>query len=345
MATGDIRAQLELFGLDEALRLADAAGATRAERARLRRRVEVAAEIMSEPPGADELGFLHSGLCQCYLPRTRPAQNSDAWARRTGRFRLLVEPGTLRSDEGGADGGRWLPASAANYVGVPFGTKARLLMFYLQREGVRSQTVPMGSSMSGWMRTMGLRVIGGERGTIAPLREQALRLASCHFTLEWDSSDGTRAGLRRFRIASGMESIGEAGGRWPEAVELSREFRDHLRSHAVPLDSRAIAHLAGSALALDLYAFLAHRLPRLRERLRLSWGAVTAQFGTADTPPRKMAQLIRDALAEVQAAYPDARVEAAREGLLLCPSPPSVPARTLVAGGLRLIQRPGVGGG
>src|SRR5215216_2741475 len=75
--TGDIRAQLELVGLDEALRLADAAGATPAERARLRRRVEVTAEIMSEPPGADELGFLHSGLCQCYLPRTRPVQNSD----------------------------------------------------------------------------------------------------------------------------------------------------------------------------------------------------------------------------------------------------------------------------
>ena len=79
---------------------------------------------------------------------------------------------------------------------------------------------------------MGLRVIGGERGTIAPLREQALRLASCHFTLEWDGDNGTRGGLRRFRIASGMESIGEAGGRWPEAVELSQEFRDHLRSIA-----------------------------------------------------------------------------------------------------------------
>jgi hypothetical protein len=24
-------------------------------------------------------------------------------------------------------------------------------------------------------------------------------LASCHFTLEWDGDDGTRAGLRRFR--------------------------------------------------------------------------------------------------------------------------------------------------
>ena len=105
----------------------------------------------------------------------------------------------------------------------------------------------------------------------------------------------------------------------------------------MPLDSRAIAHLAGSALALDLYAFLAHRLPRLREPLRLSWAAVTAQFGTADTPPRKMAQLIRDALTEVRAAYPDARVEVVREGLILRQSPPSVPVRALVAGSLRLI--------
>jgi len=136
-----------------------------------------------------------------------------------------------------------------------------------------------------------------------------------------------------------MERIGEAGGHWPEAVELSQEFHNHLRLHAVPLDNRAIAHLAGSALALDLYAFLAHRLPRLREPLRLSWATATAQFGTADTPPRKMAQLIREALVDVQAVYPDARVEALREGLILRPSPPSVPPRTVVQGGLRLIAR------
>src|SRR3712207_406869 len=74
-APGDVRAQLELVGLDEALRLTDTSGGTPAERARLRRRVEIAAEILAEPPGADELGFLHSVLCQCYLPRTRPAQN------------------------------------------------------------------------------------------------------------------------------------------------------------------------------------------------------------------------------------------------------------------------------
>src|SRR4051812_32434506 len=40
-APGDVRAQLELVGLDEALRLADTSGGTPAERARLRRRVEI----------------------------------------------------------------------------------------------------------------------------------------------------------------------------------------------------------------------------------------------------------------------------------------------------------------
>ena len=99
MAAEDVRTQLELVGLDQALRMADAAGATPAERARLRRRAEIAAEIMSEPPGADELGFIDAGLCRCYLPRTRPVRNSDAWARRAGRFRLVVEPGALHSDD------------------------------------------------------------------------------------------------------------------------------------------------------------------------------------------------------------------------------------------------------
>ena len=55
-----------------ALRLAEAGAASSAERARRRRRVEVTHDILADLPGPDELGFLHSGLCQVYLPRSRP---------------------------------------------------------------------------------------------------------------------------------------------------------------------------------------------------------------------------------------------------------------------------------
>ena len=40
---------------------------------------------------------------------------------------------------------------------------------------------------------------------------------------------------------------------WP-SVRLSQDYYDSLTRYAVPLDERAIAALAHSALALDIYA-------------------------------------------------------------------------------------------
>ena len=42
---------------------------------------------------------------------------------------------------------------------------------------------------------------------------------------------------------------------------LTEGFFDHLREHAVPLDENAIRQLRDSATALDLYTWLAYRLP------------------------------------------------------------------------------------
>ena len=50
---------------------------------------------------------------------------------------------------------------------------------------------------------------------------------------------------------------------WPSTVTLSADYFASLQQHAVPLDPRAIAALAGSALALDVYVWLAQRLHRI----------------------------------------------------------------------------------
>ena len=65
----DIRGQLELLGLGAALRFAEAGAVSSAERTRRRRQIEVTHDILADLPGPDELGFLHSGLCQVYLPQ------------------------------------------------------------------------------------------------------------------------------------------------------------------------------------------------------------------------------------------------------------------------------------
>jgi hypothetical protein len=96
--------------------------------------------------------------------------------------------------------------------------------------------------------------------------------------------------------------------------------------HAVPLDCEAIGHLQNSALALDVYSWLTHRLWRVRERngIELSWPALQAQFGQEYRDRKNFKREFTGALKKVTAAYKDARVEAVPGGLRLLPSPPPV---------------------
>ena len=160
--------QLEILGLDGARRLAESAGASPRERSRLLRRVDVTHELMSSLPAAEDLSFLHSGLCQTCLPHSRPTENHTIWHRQSGRFSLMVQPGVVDSGE------------KPHHVGVPYGPKARLILIHLQTEGLRSRTVNLGASFSAFMRSLGLAVTGGKRGTIGAVREQSLRIALCN---------------------------------------------------------------------------------------------------------------------------------------------------------------------
>jgi hypothetical protein len=113
-----IAEQLELFGLEGAKRLDAAEGATTAEKNRLARRVEMTHEMLSALPAAEDLAFLHSGLAQTCLPHSRPADDRGVRRRQSGRFSLLVQPGVI-------DDGR-----GVRHVGVPYGSRARLIMLH-----------------------------------------------------------------------------------------------------------------------------------------------------------------------------------------------------------------------
>ncbi len=54
-------------------------------------------------------------------------------------------------------------------------------------------------------------------------------------------------------------------------LELSREYFETLVEHAVPLDYRALAALGHSALALDVYTWLAHPACTASENRTASW--------------------------------------------------------------------------
>ena len=340
-----IKDQLELLGIETLREGALSMPDPRSRRRKLKQ-IETAHEVLSEVPSIEDLSFLHSGLCQTCLPHRRPAKNSTIWKRTSGRFTLMVTPGALSDDDLSAlrepanDG----PVPDPNellYVGVPYGPKARLIMIYLQTEGIKGRFVSLGPSLSAFMRSLGLAVTGGERGTINAVREQSLRIARCSFTMQWTdlaASGATRTVVTDSKIVEGLEFWRDLAHQdWNGTVELSDRFYNHLRDHAVPLDKRGIALLAGNSLGLDLYALFAYRLPRLKEEILLRWAQLQAQIGADVSETFELARRIRDTLPVVLSAYPDAKVEITRSGLLVRPSNPAVP-RTMVQG-YRLLGR------
>jgi hypothetical protein len=337
-----IREQLEMFGLDETRRRALASAGNDRQRARILERIETTHEIACSIPGSEDLHFQHAGLCQTFLPHRRPASNNSIWRRSAGKFTLIVTPGVLDGSDPERRTLRLTPEDEQKmWVGVPFGSTARLIMIYLQTEGMRSRQVCLGASLSAFLRALGLSVTGGANGTIKRVREQAMRIARCNFTLQFDDANAagdTRTRVKDTRIVDGFElwrSKRDDG--WNAIVELDQGFHDHLRQHAVPLDKRALAHLSGNCLGLDLYALFAYRLPALTRPVLLRWSALQQQLGSSTKEVKALARATRDLEADIRSAYPHANFSLSGAGILLKPSDPPVP-RSKITGGGRLIQ-------
>lgn len=91
-----------------------------------RRVVEAAAGYMGDEDGG--VGFIYSGWTQAALPHKRLAPDA-VWQISSERVRLLVEPGRRAVDSGEPE-----------WVGVPYGSRARLILLFLQSEALRTNS-------------------------------------------------------------------------------------------------------------------------------------------------------------------------------------------------------------
>jgi hypothetical protein len=320
----EIHEQLNLFGV-ETVR-------SKARSAKDRRRIDAAHQLMTADGGAETIHYLHSGFCQAALPHTRPKDEMVPWVRRNGPFQLVVRPGILPLED-----------HVIN-VGVPYGTKARLILIYLQTEARRRQSpvVDLGPSMSAWLRRLGLNPNGGARGNYGPVREQAMRIARCEFTMRWSAAASNQAQIADQRVVDGLQlwrdAESETLGEWVRHVRLTQPFFEHLMAYAVPLDERAIAYLKGSSLALDAYVWLAHRLPELKGEMTIPWHVLADHFGS-EADHRLIAFRLREVLRDVVAVYPEARIDVQPKGLVLRPSQPTMPATTTIPGARLMVVK------
>jgi hypothetical protein len=291
------------------------------------RLVEAAALIAKE--AAEEILFNHSTLCQTCLPHRAPPDNARVWQRRQGRAVLHVQAGAAYHPRTGA----------FVEMGLPYGAVARLILMHLNTEAVRSQSpvVEVESSLTAFVRRVKDYPPNGEE--LRNFKEQLSRLAAATVRLAMDYAED-RAVQVDTKIVGGMDLWLEKDDRqrvlWPATVRLSTDYFDSLSRHAVPLDERAIAGLANSAMALDLYCWLAQRLHRVPREAgqSVSWQALYEQFGQGYAQVRQFRAFFLKQLAKVHALYKEARIAVTPYGLTLQQSPPPVPKRLVQVTGV-----------
>lgn len=275
--------------------------------------ISAGTEIMSTPPASEDMGFLHSTLCQVGLPRSKI--EGREFLRKSGSAWLFVQAGLL--DEG--FGPVWQP--------VPYGSLARLALIWISTRAVqsRSREIFIGKSASDFLRILGM---GSDGRRHAMLRQQINALAACRLQVGYREETHNITPFSAFHIW--QDKCENQQSQWPGILTLSSDYFSEIKNNnSVPLDLRAVRALKGSALALDIYTWLAQRLHRIEGKpILLRWKSIRDQFGQeydGKNPAKDFKKDFLRALKKVAFAYPKARVRVVTTGLFLQSSPPPIP--------------------
>lgn len=290
---------------------------------RITRRLLDAAEQIEQQDQPDSLDFLHSILCQVGMPRK--ATPERVFERTSGNATIRLEAGAVFHR------GKFIEQP------LPYGTKPRLVMVHISSKAVKtkSPTIDLGHSVSEFLDRLGIESSGGPRGGYTLFRKQMEALAACRLTLGYSQGDQdvtlNSQPIQRFDAWTRPDSKGQMSI-WPGMLELSPAFFTSLTEHAVPLDHTALAALQHSALALDIYTWLAHRLYRVNkvQGNKVSWMNMQEQFGQEYKDLRDFKKEFKHLLLQVLRVYPQAKVEIITGGMILKPSPPPVARKQYV---------------
>lgn len=243
-----------------------------------------------------------------------------SWERSNGAVGLQVNAGSA-----------WHPKKGFVQLGLPYGTKPRLILAHLNTEALRrrSAAIEVEASLTAFVKRLGLDPKGRNMEII---KDQLARLAASRITLGVMAGDEAITVNSQIVTAFNLWFPKEGDGRvlWPSLLRLSPEYFDSLTRHAVPLHERALMALSGSAMGLDVYAWLAQRLHRIEwgQRVLVPWPTLQAQFGWHYERTRKFREVFRQTLHMVHGQYRAADVELDGKGMTLRHSPPPVKGRT-----------------
>ena len=261
--------------------------------------------------------YQHTVFCQASLPYRDPGDEVRTWERLNGNVHLEVNAGKAMHPQ----------KKRLVEVGIPFGTKPRLILADINSEAITHQSpvIDLEKSLTRFVKRMELDPKGRN---IRAVKEAFTRL--CAASIRIGLIHHGRALTLDSKIMSAFEIWFPKDEHqrvlWPSTARMSQEYFDILLDHAIPLNEAHYVALSHSAMAMDVYAWLAQRLHRVHRRSSalVTWPNLHAQFGWHYDRLDNFRPRFKVALKQVKAVYQDARFDVTDEGLTLWNSPPPV---------------------
>lgn len=282
--------------------------------------IEAEEAVSREVEEARRVGYTSRLLVQATLPHSKPGPEEYVFQRSNGyvSLKIIADPA----------------------YGLPYGTYPRLILAFITAEAVRTKSpiIRLGGSLRQFLKRMNLDCSGGAQGSAPRLREHMRRLFTATIAAEW-CRDGEwhRLGFSPVEKVSMFwdPKNPEKMTGWHATIQLNQSFFEEITRQPVPVDMAALHGLGlgknASSMALDIYQWLTHRFSYLREPVTISWESLQLQLGGDYKLVRQFRAKFLQHLKVVLKFYPQAKVEAAPQGLLLSPSKTHVPMR-LVTG-------------
>src|SRR3546814_16444949 len=90
-------------------------------------------------------------------------------------------------------------------------------------------------------------------------------------------------------LANQYGGVSTSGREFVSRFVLSEDFFGNLMEHSVPMNERAFVALKRSPTQMDLYTWLAYRLPRIpeNEEVLIRWEALQQHLGNESAKDRK----------------------------------------------------------
>lgn len=288
-------------------------------------RLKSSFDIWQNKGDIEDAVFQHSVFCQSFLPYRDAGEELSLWEHQQGRVSINIQ--TIKQKHP-------LTGEFLN-LGLPFGTKARLILAYLNTQAVKTgnPVIDVETSLSAFIDAMGLSKKGKN---FTEVKNQLARIAASVITLNYLTDEQRMLNIR-FSLVKKYDLWfpKEDNQRvlWTSHIELTNDYFSELVKHAIPLDIRALGALKNNAMAIDVYSWLAqrlHRIPKGKPQF-VAWQNLKDQFGQGYRRIYDFKSVFRDTLKLVWTQYPDMRLtEELNKGFWLEHSAPPIEKKTII---------------